>query len=145
MTLDLDAACVRRRIEARRRDGRWEITLDGRQLDANLVAANGRWSLLVAEAAARSDPAAGDAEGDGSAHAGPDDEVPGGSRAYRSYEVAADGQHVYVNGRAIAVTVDDPRAPRARDAASTRTLDRAASPPRCPGGSSRSWWPPVMR
>ncbi len=114
MTLDLDAAGVRRRIEARRRDGRWEITLDGRQLDANLVAANGRWSLLVAEAAARSGPAAGDAEGAGSTHAGPDDEVPGGSRAYRSYEVAADGQHVYVNGRAIAVTVDDPRAPRAR-------------------------------
>ena len=121
MILELDVAGVRRRIEAQRHGGGWEIELDGRQLYADLVAANGRWSLLIAEAAAGGGRAGREAEAGSTPR--PGNEAPGAGRAYRSYEVAADGQHVYVNGRAIPVTVDDPRAPRARRG---RRLDPAS-------------------
>ena len=100
MTCDLDIRGRRRSIEFRRNGSEWEITLDGRILGVSVTAVGGRWSLLI-----RSLP-----EG------GPHDRKVGAgfSRPLRSFEVAVDrpsnGERiVHVNGRAVPVSIVDPR------------------------------------
>lgn len=100
MTFDVEANGRRRLVEARRAPGGWLVRLDGRELIVDVAMIGDRWSLLI-----------GPPEG------GPYDDGPpeGGPHSYASYEVSIDRRGrserlVHVNGRAIPVSLVDPRA-----------------------------------
>jgi biotin carboxyl carrier protein len=91
----------RRTIEVRPSGTGWIVTVNGRAMEASLVRAGSRWSLLIGEG----DPAA------------------------RSYEVSVEsrrrGEHaVGVNGRAVPVSMLDPwrRAPPGRVSGAAHTV-----------------------
>jgi biotin carboxyl carrier protein len=88
--VELQTAATTRRVELIPGEAGWTVHVDGRSLQATLVRAGERWSLLIADGAA----------------------LP------RSYEIALDDRGpgdlvVYVEGQPTAVTPIDPRA-RAR-------------------------------
>jgi biotin carboxyl carrier protein len=81
MICDLETRGGGRTIQVRRRGSEWEMTLDGRILKVDVTVSGGRWSLLIGR---------------------------------RSYEVAVDrranGERiVHINGRAVPVSIVDPR------------------------------------
>lgn len=96
MTIEIEIGGRRRHVAARRAGIGWRVTVDGREVYAELAQAGDRWSLLVAEEPAEA----------GHAGSGP---------AFRSYEIAlergAAGERiVYVNGQRVPVAMaDDPR------------------------------------
>ncbi len=157
MNVQVEVGGTRRSIVLHRAGRGWLVDIDGRQLYADIAAANGRWSLLIAEAAgagpaeagpyagladlADAGPAVGDL-GSGSSQTGnaasgssqtgnaasgssqtgiavsgfsqTGNAASGFSPTSRSYEVAADDRAIFVNGHAVPVVIDDPRAPRSR-------------------------------
>jgi biotin carboxyl carrier protein len=98
VTVDLEVRGVRRTVEVSRSADGWVAWIDGRVLDVQLVPVGSRWMLRVAE---------GEAEG-------------AGLHAIRSHDVAFEpgapggGLLVHVDGHAVPVRVDDPRAARPR-------------------------------
>ena len=113
MTCDVETRGGKRTIEVRRRGSGWELTLDGRILNVDVTAIAGRWSLLIAP------PALRQAQGTPSSSrgdCGPDDPKVEAAfrRPMRSYDVAVERRSngeriVYVNGRAVPVSIVDPR------------------------------------
>ena len=94
---DLETKGGRRTIEIRRRGSEWELTLDGRILNVDVTASGGRWSLLIRPPSPEGFGATGPV-----------------SSVARSYEVAVDRRSngeriVHVDGRAVAVSILDPR------------------------------------
>ena len=99
MRIDVELDGRRRSLEVRREASGWVVTLDGRPIRAAVADAGGRWSLLV-----------GPPEGERCES----DVASGGSRPWRSYEIAFEGdpggeQIVHVNGEPVPVTVIEPR------------------------------------
>lgn len=110
MRFDVDANGRRHLVEARRAAGGWLVRLDGRELIVDVAMIGDRWSLLI----------------------GPPEGGP-----YISYEVSIDRRGrserlVHVNGRAIPVSLVDPRAAfsRGRDGrtAGTSGITRIEAP-----------------
>jgi biotin carboxyl carrier protein len=94
LTFEVEAGGQRRRIDVRRATTGWVVTIDGREIAAELVPAGSGWSLLC-----RPGPS------------GPGDS--GAGEAAASYEIAIDDRNgvldVHVDGIAVPVTVADPR------------------------------------
>jgi biotin carboxyl carrier protein len=108
MTRELEIGGRRRTIDVRRNGSGWEITLDGRILGVDVTAIGERWSLLI-----------GPPRPGGFGETSPPSSAASAGRPARSYEVAVDrgsnGERiVHVNGVAVPVSLNDPRARRMR-------------------------------
>ncbi len=118
MTADVEVGGRTRRVSARRDGNGWVVTLEGRELYADVAAAGGRWSLLIREGPAPGLPAA-----------------DAGHRA-RSYEIAVEscgpgGQVIHVDGQAVPAAMAGARTRfgrRPRDASSAAGPARLTSP-----------------
>ena len=88
MTFDIEAGGVRRTVDVRPAPGGWVVSIDGREVTADVVPAGTGWSLLIRPGGRLDAPA-------------------------RSHEVAIDAREggliVHVDGVAVPVTVADPR------------------------------------
>jgi len=103
---DVEANGHRHSVEARRGPHGWLVSLDGRQLSADVTSIDGRWSLLLGPGDAGDDTGAGPAEA--GRYVG---------RSFRSYDVAIEAcagseRIVHVNGRSIRVSLAGGRAGR---------------------------------
>jgi biotin carboxyl carrier protein len=107
MTCDVETSGGKRTIKVRRRGSEWELTLDGRILNVDVTAIAGRLSLLIG-------PPPPSPGGFGGASSERGAQLKSAGRPGKSYDVAVERRSngeriVYVNGRAVPVSIVDPR------------------------------------
>ena len=113
MTCDVETSGGKRTIEVRRRGSEWELTLEGRILNVDVTAIAGRLSLLIGPppSSPESFPPSPGGFGGGSERGA---QLKSAGRPGKSYDVAVERRSngeriVHVNGRAVPVSIVDPR------------------------------------
>lgn len=114
MTCDVETSGGKRTIEVRRRGSEWELTLDGRILNVDVTTIAGRLSLLIGPPPPSPESVPPSPGGFGGASSERGAQLKSAGRPGKSYDVAVERRSngeriVYVNGRAVPVSIVDPR------------------------------------